>query len=169
MILTIPEISGIIKIPGIQRAVKTMVCTFFGHKDAPTTAGNLLLPVLIDLIENKNVTLFYVGNNGNFDNLVRKNLKMLKNEYPEIDYAVVLSALPVKKKIYPEEDYSDTIFPDILEKTPPKYAISKRNLWMINESDYVVAYVEHTIGGAAQFMETAMKKGKTVINLAKQK
>lgn len=52
-------------------------CTFFGHKNTPEQAEKILLTNLIDLIENKNVDIFYVGNNGNFDNMVIKNLNFL--------------------------------------------------------------------------------------------
>lgn len=138
-------------------------CTFFGHKDVSKKIEPTLRSTLVNLIENKNIDLFYVGNNGNFDNMVRRILKILKSEYSHINYAVVLAYLPVKKK---NEDYSDTIFPDGLENTPPKYAISKRNRWMIDRSDYVVTYVNHITGGAAHFKELAEKKGKIVLNLA---
>lgn len=37
---------------------------------------------------------------------------------------------------------------------------------MLEHSDYVVAYVTHTWGGAAKFVEKAKKKGKLVINLS---
>lgn len=46
-----------------------MVCTFFGHKDTPKEIEPTLRSTLIDLIENKNVNVFYVGNNGNFDTI----------------------------------------------------------------------------------------------------
>ena len=36
---------------------------------------------------------------------------------------------------------------------------------MIEKSDYVVTYVHHSFGGAAQFKEIAEKKGKIVINI----
>ena len=45
-----------------------MVCTFFGHRDTPERATPLLHDSIVDLIENKGVTDFYVGYNGNFDN-----------------------------------------------------------------------------------------------------
>jgi hypothetical protein len=64
------------------------------------------------------------------------------------------------------EDYSDTVFPEGLEKIPPRFAISKRNRWMIEHSDYVVTYVRHSFGGAAQFKALAEKKGKKAIELA---
>ncbi len=141
-----------------------VTCTFFGHKNTPQEIEPTLRSVLIDLIENKKVNSFYVGNQGHFDYMVRKALKQLKLDYPHISYAVVLAYMPIKKTDY--EDYSDTIFPDGLESVPPKYAISKRNRWMIDKSDFVVTYVKRIVGGAAQFKELAEKKGKTVINLA---
>ena len=38
-----------------------MVCTFFGHKDTPKEIEPTLRSTLIDLIENKNVNVFYVA------------------------------------------------------------------------------------------------------------
>ncbi|MBQ7132301.1 MAG: hypothetical protein IJO29_06980 [Oscillospiraceae bacterium] len=140
-----------------------MTCTFFGHRNSPQTLEPILKATLTDLIENKNVNTFYVGNQGNFDCMVRKILKTLKNQYPHIAYAVVLAYMPTKRKEY--EDYSDTIFPDGLENTPPKFAISKRNRWMLNRADYVVTYSTLSAGAVAQFKNLAQKKGKAVINL----
>lgn len=144
-------------------------CTFFGHKNTPEQTEKILLTILIDLIENKNVDMFYVGNNGSFDNMVIKNLKILKLDYPHIKYAIVLAYMPNEKAESRYDDLNYTIYPEGLENTPPKYAIVKRNRWMINMSDYVVVYVKHSFGGAAQFKELAEKKGKIVINLADSK
>ena len=49
------------------------VCTFFGHRDTPKKIEPILKSTLIDLIENKKVDLFYIGNQGNFDYMVRRN------------------------------------------------------------------------------------------------
>lgn len=142
-------------------------CTFFGHRDVSQKIEPTLRTTLIELIENKNVDSFYVGNHGDFDLLVRKVLKSLKMYYPHINYAVVLAYMPYKTGNFNDEDYSVTILPDGLENVPHKYSIIKRNRWMIDKSDYVVTYVVHSIGGAAQFKEIAEKKRKIVINLAK--
>ena len=40
-----------------------------------------------------------------------------------------------------------------------------RNKWMLKQSDYVVTYITHSWGGAAQFAEIAARQKKTVINL----
>lgn len=143
-------------------------CTFFGHRDVSEKIEPTLRSTLLNLIEKEQVNLFYVGNNGNFDNIVRKVLKQLKQKYSHINYAVVLAYMPYKTKKSYNEDYSDTIFPDALENAPPKYAINKRNIWMLDRSDYVVAYVSHITGDAAKFKELSEKKGKTVLNLAEK-
>ena len=76
-----------------------MICTFFGHKDTPDAIEPILQKVLIDLIERKNVNLFYVGNNGNFDSIVKKNLQILQKKYTGIRYYVVLAYLSKKNKM----------------------------------------------------------------------
>ena len=139
-------------------------CTFFGHRDCPETIKPKLRSTIIDLIENHNVDMFYVGNQGQFDTMVRSTLKKLKQEYPHIDYAVVLAYMPGKPSEY--EDYSDTIFPEGLETVHPRYAIFHRNTWMLNHSDYVITYITHPYGGAAQFSKKATSAKKFVQNLA---
>ena len=145
-----------------------MTCTFFGHRDAGKEIESKLCKVVVNLIENEKVTNFYVGNNGQFDFLVRKNLKRLKKSYPQIDYAVVLAYMPREEKETELYDYSDTIFPDGLENVPPRFAIVKRNEWMIKNSDYVVTYVKYIVGGAAKFKSLAKTKGKKVIEICSE-
>lgn len=73
-----------------------LTCTFFGHRDTPREIRPILRSTLIDLIENKNVLNFYVGNHGNFDAMVSGTLRELKEIYP-IRYAVVFAYLPNQK------------------------------------------------------------------------
>lgn len=138
-------------------------CTFFGHRDCPETIKPKLKETLIDLISNYGIDTFYVGNHGHFDAYVRSTLKELKRVYPHIRYAVVLAYLPGKKAEY--EDLSDTILPEGIESVPPRFAISWRNNWMLKQSDYVVTYITHPQGGAAQFAEKAQRQKKRVIPL----
>ncbi len=141
-----------------------MTCTFFGNKNITQNPKSLLYSILIDLIENKKVNMFYVGNQGAFDDMVINTLKNLKLHYTHIDYAIVLAYLP-SKNIDCINHSSNTIYPERLEYTPRKYAISKRNIWMIEQSDYVVTYVKNTTGNSNTFKNTALKKGKIVIEL----
>ena len=52
-------------------------CTFFGHRDCPSSIKSKLRKVLIDLIESHAVDMFYVGQQGAFDSMVRSVLKEL--------------------------------------------------------------------------------------------
>ena len=143
------------------------VCTFFGHRDCPSSIEFKLREVLIDLIENHAVDTFYVGQQGSFDGIVRYVLKELVSIYPHIRYAIVLERLPLQRDEYDTRDFSDTMLPEGIENVHPRFAISWRNKWMIKQSDYVVTYITHSWGGAAQFAEMAERQKKSIIRLAK--
>ena len=134
-------------------------CTFFGHRDCPETIRPKLRSTLKDLITECNVDMFYVGNQGRFDAFVRAELRKLQEEYPQIHYAVVLAYMPQKGW----EDCSDTMLPEGIESVHPRYAITWRNNWMLQHSDYVVAYVTHAWGGAAQFVRKATAQHKSMV------
>ncbi len=138
-------------------------CTFFGHRDCPDTIKPKLRKALVDLITNHDVNVFYVGHQGQFDAHARSVLRDLKQEYPHIQYAVVLAYMPGKQNEY--DDYSDTMLPEGIESVHPHYAISWRNNWMLKQSDYVVTYITHSWGGAVQFAKKAAKQTKTVVNV----
>ena len=141
-----------------------LACTFFGHRDCPASIKPKLFAVLTDLIVNQEVEMFYVGSQGQFDSIVRSVLQQLKTEYPQIDYAIVLAYMPGTQSEY--DDYSDTILPEGIESVHPRYAIPWRNNWMLQQSNYVVTYITHSWGGAAQYAEKAKLRGKAVINLS---
>lgn len=139
-----------------------MTVTFFGHNDAPECVRGVLQTTLIDMIENHGASSFYVGNHGSFDRMVKSTLEKLQTVYPHIKYAVVLAYLPSKNN----GDLSPTAYPEGLETVPPRFAICKRNEWMIEHSDAVITYVKRSFGGAAKYKKYAENKKKIVINLA---
>lgn len=135
-------------------------CTFFGHRDCPDAIKPKLKEVLVDLIINHGVDMFYVGNQGQFDAIVRSVLCELKEEYPQINCAVVLAYMPRKHNEF--DDSSNTMLPEGIEAVHPRYAISWRNNWMLQRSDYVVTYILHSWGGAAQYAATAKRQEKII-------
>lgn len=80
--------------------------------------------------------------------------------------AVVLERIPQKRDEFDTTDYSDIMLPEGIETVHPRFAISWRNKWMIQQSDYVVTYITHSRGGAAQFAEMSERQKNAVINLA---
>ncbi|MBQ2817687.1 MAG: hypothetical protein IJF16_07140 [Clostridia bacterium] len=137
------------------------VCTFFGHRDSPIELRPKLIQAISTLIEKHAVDTFLVGNSGRFDSMVLSVLKELSIAYPHIRFSVILSYMPTSST----SDLSYTLLPEGIETVPKKFAITWRNNWMIDHSDYVISYVTHSFGGAAKFTEAAKRKNKTVIEL----
>ena len=135
--------------------------TFFGHRNAPKRTEPTLRLALLDLIEKKNSNLFYVGHQDNFDAMVRRQLEDLAQTYP-ITYKIVLAYMPGKNDV-PDEH---TVLPEGLETVPRRFAINRRNKWMLDKADIVVTYVTHPSSGAYKMKETAVNNGKMVIELS---
>lgn len=145
-----------------MRDVENKICCLFGHRDCFALEESNLTDALENQIA-KGVRTFYVGNHGYFDALVRRILRKLQKQYPHIQYAVVLAYLPEKQYAY--DDPADTIYPEGLEAVPRKFAITKRNQWMIQQADVCVCYINRTWGGAYNSVITAKRKGIEIINL----
>ena len=135
-------------------------CTFFGHRECYGLDGKVLGETVERLI-GQGVDTLYVGNEGQFDSVVYSCLKQLRSEYPHLRVCVVLAYLPTSNG--EREDISDTMYPEI--EGYPKFAIERRNRWMVNHSDYCICYINHTWGGAYKFARLAKRLDKTVINI----
>ena len=137
-------------------------CTFFGHRDCPEFIYPQLVYFIRELVLNNNVRHFYVGTQGNFDNLACRALKELQDTFQEVIVFRVLAYKPRGNSI------PDSMLPEGIEAIPPKYAIPWRNRWMISRSDYVITYVTRDYGGAATFEKEAVLQGRNVIRLGQK-
>ncbi|HBJ19477.1 MAG TPA: hypothetical protein DDY70_07085 [Clostridiales bacterium] len=109
-------------------------------------------------------TQFYLGGYGNFDLLAAKVVQNIKERNPEIRSVLVI---PYLDRFYDTGLYDESVYPP-LETVPKRYAISKRNKWMIDQSDVVVSYVLHSFGGAASSLRYAKRKNKNIIYLGRE-
>ncbi len=112
-------------------------------------------------------TMFLCGGYGDFDIAVASIIKELKNEYPQILSIYVTPYINGHRVEDAKESrlYDDIIYPS-LENTLPRFAISKRNEYMVKSSDIVIAYVKHDWGGAYKTLSYAKRLKKKIINLA---
>ena len=69
----------------------TKTCCFFGHREVTHNIRGRLTAIIEKLITENGVTNFYVGHQGQFDNMAYSVLKELKSNYPHIRYSVVLA------------------------------------------------------------------------------
>lgn len=138
-------------------------CTFLGHSRCPDEIREKLLYTIESLILKNNVTVFYVGSQGAFDKLVYEVLCDLEKKY-RIKIFVVLAYLNRTPKT-PHYDIDKTIFPDELTKTPLRFAITRRNSFMINKSDYIVSFINTPFSKVYNNILETIKKKKHIINL----
>lgn len=144
--------------------MKTISC--FGHRVISSDISFRVRNEVQKLLNDDPDTLFLLGHNGQFDGMVYHVLQSMEMQMPEIQYKIVLSYFPEQKKnnrYYPADR---TCYPEGLELVHPKYAITMRNRWMVEQCDIVLCYITHSWGGAAQFVKKAEQKNKTVINIA---
>jgi len=139
-----------------------LTVTFCGHGNYKysTKVKESLYRTLEKLIK-EGADKFYLGGYGDFDLLLAETLKKLKEIYPKIESILVI---PYLNKSYSMLLYDSSIYPPI-ENTPPKFAIVKRNEWMVEKSDVVISFVEHDFGGAYKTLAYAEKKKKQIIRI----
>jgi len=138
-------------------------CTFFGHRHCPEEIADEIRRTVTMLINEHGVDRFYLGNQGDFDKMALNILRELKQIYPHINYSVVLAYHPTERNtdgLSPDE----TVFPEEMEEVYPRFAIDKRNRYMINKCDCVISYALIN-GGAMKFTELARKSGKAVYSI----
>lgn len=138
-------------------------CAFIGHKNCSCDIKEKLFAEIEHLIIAKGVTDFYVGTQGNFDRYVYEVLTEIEKKR-EINIRVVLAYLTAKNN-YTYYDSEKTIFPDCLTNTPPRFAISKRNNYMIRQSKFLICYLNNRFSNTFCFVEQALKQNIKVINI----
>ncbi len=136
-----------------------MNVTFCGHSKINRAKSfsrwlDLILPSLIE----DGAATFYLGGYGDFDGIDAAAVRRQKATYPHIELVLVLAYLD---RDIDASRYDSTTYPP-LEKVPPRYAIMKRNEWMVCESDVVISGVTHSWGGAAKTLEFAQRKKKVI-------
>lgn len=138
-----------------------MIVSFCGHHDVLITEKlrAWLTQTICTQIE-AGANIFYLGGYGNFDHLAASTLHNLVRKYPAVSSCLVLAYpnSPVSAELY---DF--TVYPE-LEHVPPRFAISHRNQWIVEQSQVLICCVDHRWGGAYAMMNDAKKKGKEIIN-----
>jgi uncharacterized phage-like protein YoqJ len=147
------------------------IITFCGHKDI--SDRQMILNKLIETLEPyfKGAPLtFYCGGYGGFDSLASQAIDILRKTHSEIKvekvYVTPYIAASCKEKLDALKNYYDEIIYSPLENVPLRFAISRRNEWMVDNSDIIIAYVKFGWGGAAKTLEYAKRKNKQIINIS---
>ena len=139
-----------------------MRCILFGHRNAPESVRRSLAEAICYLKEECGVCDFWVGNNGKFDYFAQCALRDAVRSGMKIRYGIVISSVG-ERALSGEQEA--TVFPEGLECTLPKFAISKRNAWLIKNADYAIVYVENQISNCGNLLKKALARGIKIINI----
>ena len=138
-----------------------MTVSFCGHSEiyGDEELRRWLEEVVEDLIT-QGADLFYLGGYGGFDRMAASAVWKLKKQYPNVESVLVLPYLDRKINA---DIYDRTTYPP-LEHVPRRFCISRRNEWMVDQADVIVAYVACAWGGTANTLAYAKRKKKYITN-----
>ncbi len=107
----------------------------------------------------------YIGRHGEFDIYVASVIKRIQRERKNDLFLNLVLPYEHKDQKYFLDYYDEVLYP-LARDVHFKSAIIKRNEWMVDNSELLVAYVNQYYGGAYATLQYAKKKNKTIINLA---
>lgn len=147
-------------------------CTFAGHREIYGRNIESSIELAIESILKKdNSFVFYSGDMGEFDKMCSAAVRTAKRRHPELDIKLMVVLPYMMAKVNTDKDfyknlYDDIIIPMELSDAHYKSAITKRNRWIIDRSDCLIAYVYRDFGGAYTTLKYANRMNKEIINLA---
>lgn len=146
---------------------------FIGHRylDDIFRVEAKLEAYIKELLQSHEYVEFLVGRDGEFDQAVASTVRRMKRAVGECNSSLVW-VLPYPTAEHENNmdsfhDYYDEV--EICEESSKshfKSAIQIRNRSIMDRADLVICFVNHKSGGAFATLQYAMKKGKTIINLA---
>lgn len=133
-------------------------CFFIGHRDAP----DKILPVLTQAVNyhitEYGVTEFVVGHYGAFDGLAAHAVREAKKRHPGIILTMLLPYHPYDRPISMPKGFDNTFYPPGMEAVPKKVAIMRANRYMLEHSNYLIAYVWHAASNSREILEAAYRR-----------
>ena len=146
-------------------------CFFIGHREAPDALIDKLSAEVERHITEYGVTDFVVGRYGRFDALAAKCVKVAKKRHPEVTLTLLLPYHPYDRPTPTPPGFDGTFYPPGMETVPKRAAIVRANQYVVDNSDYLIAYVRHSVSNAWDLVEYAKrskKQGRIKITLLPQ-
>ncbi|MFI3229756.1 MAG: hypothetical protein R3Y23_06340 [Bacillota bacterium] len=145
------------------------ICSFFGHRDVEDTQdlANKINEIVTDLIENKNVTIFWFDGYCDFSDYCLREVTKQKDKYPYLQRKFCMSTHINDKppKWVNLCDYDGVEHLDFFDYWYTR--IYYRNCEMINQSDYVVFNItnKNSNSGAYKAYKYAKSKKARIIEI----
>ena len=148
------------------------VCVFAGHREVYQPGIDTKIEETINgLLQTDHKFVFFTGGMGQFDEMCSSAVRSAKHRRPDLNISLVLVLPYMSNRLNIDKGYYESLYDEIiilgeLYNVHYKAVIKKRNRWMVDQADHVIAYVYREFGGAFDTVQYARKQGKSVINLA---
>ena len=139
-------------------------CFLFGHRRVEEELFQRLAACVAEHAERLGVGEFLVGTRGGFDAMAARAVRDAKKTCPEIRLTLLLAYCPLGAAL--PEGFDGALFPEGIERVPPRYAIARANRYALEHSDCAIAYARYPAGNAWRLLERARRRGLPAVNLA---
>lgn len=135
-------------------------CFFIGHREATEAVWDDLLAAVERHITEYGVTDFTVGRYGGFDLLVARAVLTAKERCPGIRLSLLRPYHPYDRPTALPAGFDDSFYPPGMETVPKRVAIVRANRYMVDNSDFLIAYAWHPASNARELLEYARAREK---------
>jgi len=145
--------------------------TFAGHRNVFGGSVREQVDETIAAILKEDTSFeFFSGGMGEFDKLCEAAVRSAKASNKQLEIKLIyvvpyMSNTLNTYKDYYEFYYDEILIPGELEGVHYKAAITKRNRWLIDHSDYLIAYVFRDHGGAYTTLRYAQRMNRKIIRV----
>jgi len=92
--------------------------------------------------------------------MAARTVRATKKHYPEVTLILLLHYHPYDRPIPTPDGFDGTFYPPGMETVPKRAAIVRANRYMVEHSDYLIAYAWHPASNARDLVEYAKKREK---------
>lgn len=132
-----------------------------------------MIPALDELVERHiteyGVREFVVGRYGRFDDLAATAIQKARGRHPDVHLICLRPYHPGERPIETPQGFDGSFYPFGIEAVPKRLAIARSNRYMVDHSDYLIAYARYP-GNARELLDHARSRERRglihIVNLA---
>lgn len=137
-----------------------MICALIGACGNDHPDERQLEQQLRTLIEQENVSAFAFGYFGSFEHLLLRSVQRLQEDYPLLDYTVILTGLKREHPAVPEVDGLHAFYPQGIWLLPQRLGLSGKYQYLASAADVAAVFGNDTARVPANRLCQATRKKK---------
>ena len=133
-------------------------CFLIGHQDTPEEIYPVLAAQVERHIGEYGVREFFVGHYGGFDRLAAQAVAAAKHRHPQVRLTLLLPYHPAERPVALPKGFDGTYYPPGMEQVPRRVAIARANRYMVDHTDFLIAYGRYPASNTQKLLQYAAKR-----------